>query len=158
MKIKQLLIGSAICSLTLTAGAGVGAIAASTEGKVSPGSLAPGMVSNSKATNVLLNMNALHRLDFIVKGKSCASCLFKMQKRLEALLGVAKVGIMLRKPFAGVVIFDSTKVDQAKILQVAHGDEASISFVQVEEAPIAKIPLILIPHHATDANQGTANN
>src|ERR1700730_15720125 len=89
------------------------------EKKVSANSLAPGMVSVSNTSAKPLNMNALHRLDFMVVGKRCATCLFKIQKRLQALPAVAKVGVMLRKPYGAVCIYDATKSDKDSLLKVA---------------------------------------
>jgi copper chaperone CopZ len=149
----KLLVGSASISLLL---ASFTAAVSSAEDKISANSLSPHMVLTGKsAPATALNLKALHRLDFVVKGKSCASCLFHMQKRVEALPGVAKCGVMLKKPYAGVVIYDSTKVNQEKILKAAKGDETLVSFDKIEDAPIDKVPLILIPHHATDADSSS---
>jgi hypothetical protein len=146
----ELLVGSASIALLL---ASFTATVSSAEEKISASSLSPHMVLNGKsAPATSLNMKALHRLDFVVKGKSCATCLFHMQKRMEALPGTAKCGVMLKKPFAAVIIYDSTKLNQEKILKAAKGDEALVSFDKVEDVPIDKVPLVLIPHHATDSD------
>lgn len=109
--------------------------------------------SASKTTAVPhanLNMNALHRLDFVVTGTSCPACLLKMQKRIDIAAGVAKAAVMLRKPYGGVVIYDSTKTGKDKVFTVLKGDEKKVDFQKVEDAPIDKMPIILVPHHSFD--------
>jgi hypothetical protein len=120
------------------------------EPKINPNTLSPDMVSNTKAKPANINFKALHRLDFVIKGKSCPVCLLKMQKRLNETTGVVKVAVMLRKPYGGVVIYDSTKLEQKKILDIAKDHEPAIEFVQVEDEAIPKVPVILIPHHGTE--------
>jgi len=147
---KRLLVNSLFSSLLLT---GFLAAVSSAEEKISVNSLSPNMVLTSKGQpRASLNMKALHRLDFVVKGKSCSSCLFHMQKRVEPLPGVAKCGVILKKPYAAVVVFDSSKTTREKILKAAKGDETLVQFDKIEEAPIDKMPLILIPHHCTDTD------
>jgi len=51
-----------------------------------------------------------------------------------------------------VVIYDSTKLNQEKILKTLKGDEALVSFDKIEDVPIDKVPMVLIPHHATDSD------
>ena len=67
------------------------------EPKINPKTLSPDMVSNTKAKTANINFKALHRLDFIITGKSCAVCLLKIQKRLNETTGVVKVAVMLRR-------------------------------------------------------------
>jgi hypothetical protein len=108
-------------------------------------SATPASAKDAQAmTNI--HANALHRLDFAVKGTSCPACLLKMQKRADAAKGVAKAAIMLRKPYCGVVIFDSSKTTKDELLKVLKGDEKKVSFEKVEDAAVDKMPTILIPH------------
>jgi hypothetical protein len=109
------------------------------------------MVPTSAGAKSGLNMSALHRLDFIIKGTSRPACLLKIQKRLEQSAGVAQAGIMLAPPYGGVCIYDSSKTEKDKILTIARGSEAKVTFDRVEDEPVNKIPVVLIPHHATDA-------
>jgi hypothetical protein len=120
--------------------------------KISSHSLSPNMVSTSKSSPASLKMNALHRLDFIVTGTSCATCLLRVQRRLEAAPGVAKVAVMLRKPNAGVCIYDSTKQDKAKLLSIGTGNEKNIGFEKVEDTAVPRIPLVLVPRHAMESS------
>jgi hypothetical protein len=133
--------------LLLVAGAEAGA---GVEKKLSRAEISPDMVTTSdvKPGGISVNMNALRRIDFVIKGTSCPACLLKVQKRLEKTQGVAQAGIMLNKPYGGVCIYDGSKIDKSKLLLVAAGDEKLVTFDQVEDASIAKMPLILVPHHA----------
>jgi len=98
-----------------------------------------------KASRADLNMNALHRLDFKVKGKSCAVCLMKIQTRLKTTGGVAKVGVMLKNPYGAVIIYDSSKLNVDKLLVIAKGDEKEVSFDEVTDEPIKSIPIVVVP-------------
>jgi copper chaperone CopZ len=118
--------------------------------KVSADSITPNMVSMGKTNTASLKMSALHRMDFVVSGTSCATCVLRVQKRLQDAPGIAKVAVMLRRPFAGVLIYDSTKQDTNKLTMIASGQEKNIKLDKVEDAAIARIPLVLVPHHATD--------
>lgn len=113
----------------------------------------PDVIAPNQLHDAPLNKNALHRLDFVVKGTSCPACLLKVQKRIEKTKGVAQAAVMLNKPYGAVCIYDSTKVDQDKVLLAAKGDEKSLSFDMIEDAAIPKIPLILIPHHSSEKSQ-----
>jgi hypothetical protein len=101
-----------------------------------------------KRPNATFNMNALHRLDFAVKGTSCPACLKKMQIRVDGCTGVVRAAIMLRKPFGGVVIYDASKTSKEKVFAVLKGDEKKVTFEQIEDAPVAKLPVILVPHNS----------
>lgn len=109
--------------------------------------LPPEMMVPSRPHTMTLDKSALHRMDFTVKGSSCPACLLKIQKRLEKTKGVAQAAVMLNHPYASVCIYDATKVDKDKLLVIAKGDEEKVSFARIEDAPIAKLPAVLVPHH-----------
>ena len=99
-----------------------------------------------------LDKTALHRLDFVVKGSSCPTCLLKCQKRIEKTKGVAQAAIMLNRPYGAVCIYDATKTNKDAILLAAKGDARELSFDMVEDEAIAKIPIVLVPHHSNEAS------
>ncbi len=123
------------------------------EPKVDPSKLSPNMVTEAKPKTANINMKALHRLDFMVKGKSCAVCLLKIQKRLNETPGVVEVAVMLKKPYGGVCIYDSSKLTKDKLLRIAKGDELTVTFEEVTDEAIEKLPIILVPHHATETEK-----
>lgn len=144
MKMKRL----AFWALVVAAGAAFSQSQSIAAEKILSGSVTPGMVLQSQTTKVSINMNALHRLDFIVKGSSCAVCLSTIQRHLQETPGVAKVAVQLKKPYGGVCIYDSTKLNKEKLLRIAKGDRKELYFDGVEEQPVKKIPLVLLPKHS----------
>jgi hypothetical protein len=124
------------------------------EKKISRSEISPDMVTTSNASKISVNMNALRRLDFVVKGSSCPACLLKIQKRLEKTPGVAQAGVMLTQPYGAVCIYDGSKVDKNKLILIGIGTEKLVKFVDVEDEKISKMPIVLIPHHATDPGAG----
>jgi hypothetical protein len=69
---------------------------------------------------------------------------------MEQANGAVQAGIMLRKPFGGVCVYDSSKLTKDRLLQLGRGTETNISFDMVEDQAIAKMPPVLVPHHAMD--------
>lgn len=93
-----------------------------------------------------LNMSALKRLDFRVEGASCAICLGRIRKRIEASKGIAKVAVAIQKPYGVAVIFDSTKTEKQKIFQAGlKGEKEKVLFLDEQEEKLDKMPFILIP-------------
>ncbi len=93
-----------------------------------------------------LNANALKRLDFRVEGASCAICLGRIRKRLEATKGIAKVAVSIQKPYGVAVIYDSTRTEKDKIFQAGlKGEKEKVVFLDDQEEKLDKMPFILIP-------------
>lgn len=93
-----------------------------------------------------LNMSALKRLDFRVEGASCAICLGRIRKRIEASKGIAKVAVAIQKPYGVAVIYDSTKTEKQKIFQAGlKGEKEKVQFLEDQEEKVDKMPFILIP-------------
>jgi copper chaperone CopZ len=92
--------------------------------------------------------NALHRLDLRIVGKSCPVCLLGIQKKINALQGVVKAAVMLKKPYGVSVIYDSKQLQQAKILATIKSYEKNTFVDGVQDAAVAKVPLVLIPPFA----------
>jgi hypothetical protein len=95
------------------------------------------------------NKNALHRLDFRIQGKSCAICLMGIQRRIKAVTGALKVAVMLKKPYGASIIYDASQVTEQTLIDTAKLNEPLIKLLEVSDAPIEKIPLVLIPPHAS---------
>jgi copper chaperone CopZ len=90
---------------------------------------------------------ALHRLDFRIKGKSCAVCLMGIQRRINSLDGTVKVAIMLKKPYGASIIYDSKQLTEEKLLATAKLNEPMVQLLDVKDEAIDKLPPILIPPH-----------
>lgn len=96
------------------------------------------------------NAHALHRLDFRIVGKRCPVCLHKIQGRLEKVNGVVKAEVMLKAPFAAVIIYDASTVKGSKLLDIAKGEASGISFQETKDVPIKKLPLVLVPIYSSE--------
>lgn len=96
------------------------------------------------------NASALRRLDFRVVGKNCALCLHRMQERIRELPGIVKVGVMQKKPYGAVVIYDSSKVKTDKIFDKAKEGIPEVTFEDKSDAAIKAIPLVLVPKAAAE--------
>ncbi|HEY9677975.1 MAG TPA: hypothetical protein V6C76_08190 [Drouetiella sp.] len=105
-----------------------------------------GLVSSTPSTATpSYNAKALHRLDFRVKGKSCAVCLLNIQKHVGTVPGAIKAAVQLQPPYAAVVLFDSSKTNSKTLLNVAKEGYPEVSFEAIEDKPIDKLPLVLVP-------------
>lgn len=93
-----------------------------------------------------LDTKALRRLDFRIEGSSCAACLGRIRKRMQALDGVAKVAIAIKKPYGAAVIYDSTTLDKNKIMKEGlNGEQEKVKFLDASDEKIADLPLVLWP-------------
>jgi hypothetical protein len=101
---------------------------------------------------------ALHRLDFRIKGKSCAVCLLGIQRRINQLDGTVKVAVMLKKPYGASIIYDSKQLTEQKLLETTKANEPIIQLLDVKDEAIDKVPALLIPPHTNvpDFNSNSA--
>lgn len=106
----------------------------------------PSMIQTSEAAKpASYNPKALRRLDFRVVGKSCAVCLMKIQRTVKTLPGVVKVAVMLRKPYGGVIVYDSGKISKDKLVETIKAQDKDVRVEGITETAILKVPAILIP-------------
>jgi cyanuric acid amidohydrolase len=113
--------------------------------QVGSSSLASESAVTPKEAHPKYNANALHRLDFRIEGKSCAICLYRIQERVKDLPGTVKSAVMLKKPYAAVIIYDSTQLSLNKIEETAKKGEPEVKLVDIKDEAIKKLPTILIP-------------
>lgn len=106
-------------------------------------------VSTSSNKSLNYHSNALHRLDFRLQGKSCPVCLLGIQRRLKSISGTVQVAVMLKKPFGASVIYDSKVTNKQALLEAVKEKEPSVQLENVEDKAIAKVPVILLPPHAS---------
>jgi copper chaperone CopZ len=102
------------------------------------------MISTS-AAKTSYNAASLHRLDFKVVGKSCATCLLGIQNRITLVPGVVKAAVQLKPPYAATVIYDASKTGKDAIMERAKVSLPDLQTKDMEDEHIAQVPAILIP-------------
>lgn len=85
----------------------------------------------------------LSRLDFFVKGSSCAACLIRIEKKLRQAPGVLKATVSIYRPHAAVVIFEPKKLTRADILKILSLEKTSADSLIEEQ--IKEMPLLITP-------------
>ncbi len=94
-----------------------------------------------------INMKALRRFDFRIVGKTCAVCLLGIQKRLRKTPGVAKVAVMIKKPYGGVAIYDSSKINKDTLVNKIKEGEKEVKIEEPADSQVDRIPPVLIPKY-----------
>jgi len=95
----------------------------------------------------------LHRMDFSVKGTSCAVCLISIQSTLKNNTAVEKVAVMLKKPYGGVVVYDAAKTNFDKLFKPVLARFKKVSITVIEDKPIEHVPMILVPKGFTSLDK-----
>ena len=85
----------------------------------------------------------LHRVDMLIAGSSCATCLIRLEKKLRAEKGVLKVVVSIFKPFKAAVIYDQTQTNWKTINQVLEGEK--VTAANFKDDHINDVPLVLEP-------------
>lgn len=85
----------------------------------------------------------LRRVDMVVSGSSCASCLIRIEKKLKATPGVLKAMISVYRPYSAVVIYDSAKTSISSINKILAEEKAGSE--QVVDISIKAVPALLMP-------------
>lgn len=85
----------------------------------------------------------LHRADFTVSGASCVACLRRIAKTVRDQKGVLKADISIFKPYWAIVIYDAEQTNMDKLFETVK--EEKIKFNEMEDKPIATMPMIIIP-------------
>ena len=85
----------------------------------------------------------LRRVDMIVAGSSCASCLIRIEKKLKTTPGVLKAMVSVYRPYSAVVIYDSAKTSMAEISKVLSSEKARPD--QAVDVSIKAVPALLLP-------------
>lgn len=85
----------------------------------------------------------LRRVDMVVSGSSCASCLIRIEKKLKATPGVLKAMVSVYRPYAAVIVYDSTKTSISAINKILAEEKAGSD--QVVEVSIKTVPALLMP-------------
>lgn len=87
--------------------------------------------------------HTLERADLQFVGSSCASCLMRVEAKLNKAPGVVKAAVSIFHPYPAIIIYDPSKTSLAKIKTAIVGEPAR--FDKVVERPIDKVPDVLMP-------------
>jgi copper chaperone CopZ len=100
---------------------------------------------------------ALHRVDFMVNGTSCATCLLRIERELKKAPGVVKAAVSILSPYPGVVIYDANKTTFEEVLTALKNETATLS--NQNDVSITKIPAVLLPaiKHSAQEEPKTAD-
>ncbi len=90
-----------------------------------------------------VSAKGLRRVDLIVAGSSCASCLIRIEKKLRTTPGVLKAMVSVYRPYAAVVIYNSDKTSLAALKTVLESEKASAE--KIVEVQVKEVPALLLP-------------
>lgn len=109
------------------------------------GSGAPVAIGGPVAQPASQKASGLRRADFMITGVSCATCLMRIERSLQAAPGVKKAAVSILKPYGALVIYDSKKTSIERILKTA--DKEPVHSKDMNDVPIDKIPLVVVPKY-----------
>lgn len=87
--------------------------------------------------------NELRRVDMLISGSSCASCLLRIEKKLKAIPGVVKAMVSVYRPYPAVVVYDSKKTSMAALKKVLESEKAFAE--QTLDVKVKEVPALLMP-------------
>lgn len=108
-------------------------------------------ITPNKASNSAAKQQKLHRFDFRLEGVSCGRCIVNIRTALRQTKGVNRCEVALRKPYGGVVVYDSGLTDVQKLTKITiTADPKTAVLVKdpVDEI-IEKVPVVLIPKYTS---------
>lgn len=94
----------------------------------------------------------LRRADFQVAGASCVSCLRRVSKILRTQRGVLKADVSIFKPHWSIVIYNADEVSLEQLSDACKVEK--VRFEEIEDKPIAEVPLIVIPKGISKTDPG----
>ncbi len=97
----------------------------------------------------------LYRADFRVSGASCVGCLRRVAKILRTHKGVLKADVSIFKPHWAIAIYNADEVSLDQLAEACKTEK--VKFEEVEDKPIAEVPLIVIPKGMNKAPDGPSN-
>lgn len=117
---------------------------------------APEVSANTKArttkvVNSLAKPQNLRRFDFRLEGVSCGRCIVNIRTALRQTKGVARCEVALRKPFGGVVVYDSglTNVEKLTKITITADPKTAVVVKDPVDETIEKVPVVLIPKYTS---------
>lgn len=117
---------------------------------------APAVSDNAKArttkvVNSLTKQQNLRRFDFRLEGVSCGRCIVNIRTALRQTKGVTRCEVALRKPFGGVVVYDSglTNVEKLTKITITADPKTAVVVKDPVDETIEKVPVVLIPKYTS---------
>jgi len=98
---------------------------------------------------------SLHRMDFRVEGASCVACLMRTGNELRGAKGVIKADVSIYRPYWAIVIYDASQTNLEKMKKAITNEHVKLT--DIEDKPIAEVPLIVIPK-SLGAKPGATEN
>jgi hypothetical protein len=68
-----------------------------------------------------------------------------IQRKINALTGVVKAAVMVKRPYGVSVVYDSKQLQKDKIVELIKSYEKNTYVEDVSDSAIAHIPIVLIP-------------
>lgn len=89
----------------------------------------------------------LRRLDFKLKGVSCARCIINTRDALRGVSGVKRCEISLKKPYGGVVIYETGKTSVQALCKKAETADPKVPLKVIgqKDKSIDKMPVAVFP-------------
>jgi hypothetical protein len=101
--------------------------------------------NNANQALVECDKQSLSRLDFRIKGRSCAVCLIGIQNRLKRTPGIIKAAVMLKAPYGASIIYNAKVISEKAILKIVTNGDQSISLLDPKVIRLTKLPVVLMP-------------
>jgi copper chaperone CopZ len=90
-----------------------------------------------------VSAKGLKRVDLVVSGSSCASCLTRIEKKLRTTPGVLKAMVSVYRPYPAVVIYNSEMTSLVALKRVLESEKASAE--KIVEVQVKEVPVLLLP-------------
>jgi len=91
-------------------------------------------------------MNAqMRRIDFRLDGASCAACIARIERRLQAEAGVKQAGISIYKPHYGTVFIAPGGTSFVELARRAAAGERGVALVSLREQWVDRVPAVIVP-------------
>lgn len=98
--------------------------------------------------NPAIAAESLRRLDFKLEGVSCARCIINTRDALRGVKGVKRCEISLKKPYGGVVIYETGKTTVEALCKRAETADPKVPLKvigqkdkSIDAMPVAVFPL-----------------
>jgi copper chaperone CopZ len=90
-----------------------------------------------------VSAKGLKRVDLVVSGSSCASCLIRIEKKLRTTPGVLKAMVSVYRPYPAVIIYNSERTSLVALKKVLESEKAGAE--KIVEVQVKEVPALLLP-------------
>ncbi|MBP9094220.1 heavy-metal-associated domain-containing protein [bacterium] len=107
--------------------------------------------TSTKVVKSAAKQQNLRRFDFRLEGVSCGRCIVNIRTALRQTKGVNRCEVALRKPFGGVVVYDSSLTNVEKLTKIIITADPKTAVIVQEpvDDTIEKVPVVLIPKYTS---------